>query len=336
MICLGETMQLFAAPDGTPLAATPAVNAYVGGAESNVASGLAHLGQSVEWFSRLGRDPFGEHIRRFLEDRGIDVGRVVIDESRPTGVYFKDQARGQNEIYYYRAGSAASAMNGADVAGLQLGRRRLCHVSGITAALSPACDGLLERILLQRTSKQCPISFDVNYRARLWDARVAAPRLLELARGADIVVVGRDEADVLWATGAAAGVRELLPDVPQLIVKDAEHGATHFSEGGTVFVPAPSVEVVEPVGAGDAFAAGYLSGWLDGWDVERALRLGHLMAAFTLQHVSDLPTLPPRSTIMEMSALSDTEWDRLSLPAASTLLTPERGDFPWEPTSMSS
>lgn len=308
MLCLGETMQLFAAEGGAPLAAAPSLNVYVGGAESNVASGLAHLGQRVEWFSRVGSDPFGERIREFLSGRGVDVGGVVVDDLRPTGVYFKDRVDDRSEVYYYRAGSAAAAMSRKDANRLALGQRRLCHLSGVTAALSPGCDDLLQRILLERDASECPVSFDVNYRARLWDVATAAPRLLELARAADIVIVGRDEADLLWSTGDADGVRRLFRNVPQLIVKDAEVGATQFSAEGTVFVPALSVEVVEPVGAGDAFAAGYLSGWLDGSSIERSLRLGHLMAAFTLQHVSDLPELPAATELAELSTLDHASW----------------------------
>lgn len=331
VLCLGETMQLFASEGGAPLGTTPSLGVYVGGAESNVASGLAHLGQSVEWFSRVGSDPFGERIRGFLSGRGVDVGGVVVDDRRPTGVYFKDRVLNdrvgdRSEVYYYRAGSAASAMSRADVAGLALDGRRLCHLSGVTAALSPGCDDLLQRILVERTAGQCPVSFDVNYRARLWDVATAAPRLLELARAADVVIVGRDEADLLWSTGDADGVRGLLPDIPQLIVKDAEVGATQFSAEGSVFVPALAVEVVEPVGAGDAFAAGYLSGWLDGLGIERSLRLGHLMAAFTLQHVSDLPQLPPAAEIAELSALDEGSWRDLRPGAGSQ--TMEMGKKP--------
>lgn len=323
VLCLGETMQLFATKPGTPLATASTVNIYAAGAESNVASGLAHLGQSVEWFSRVGSDPFGEHICEFLSGRGVDVRSVVVDETRPTGVFFKERVGGGSAVYYYRAGSAASAMSSKDVTGLALGRRRLCHLSGITAALSPECDNMLHRILFEKEGDQCPVSFDVNFRGQLWDTVAAAPRLLELARAADIVLVGRDEAEILWSTGDADSVRRLLPDVPQLIVKDDVVGATQFSEGNSTFVPALSVDVVDSVGAGDAFAAGYLSGWLDGYSVEHALRLGHLMAAFTLQDLSDVPVLPPAAEIVRLSSVDESTWNDLT-PRASKELLKER------------
>lgn len=314
VLCLGETMVLFATPKGAKLATSPFVNMYVGGAESNVAIGLAHLGHDVEWFGRLGRDQFGVRIRDFLVKRGVHTSRVIMDEERPTGVYFKDSFNGQSDVYYYRAGSAASALNRSDVERLALGNRRLCHLSGITPALSDECSKLVERVIIDREPPSGAVSFDVNYRPQLWDVATAAPRLLEFARASDIVIVGRDEAEVLWSTGDAQSVRELLPDVPELIVKDAHLGATHFDSLGTTYVTALGVEVVEPVGAGDAFAAGYLAGWLDGWDIVRSLRLGHLVAAFTLQHASDLPTLPNRTELFKMVDVEESEWLDMQLP----------------------
>lgn len=313
ILCLGETMVLLASPKGLPLASAATVDLFVAGAESNVASGLAHFGHGVEWFGRVGNDPFGNRILTFLHDKGVNSPGVRVDRARPTGVYFKDQAAGNSTVYYYRARSAASAMTTTDLADLRISERRLCHVSGITAALSSTCDDALQRIIVERDPGTTLISFDVNYRPGLWDVATAAPRLLELARASDIVVVGRDEADTLWTTGETQGVRDLLPDVPQLIVKDAHLGATHFNELGSTFVPALAVEVLEPVGAGDAFAAGFLSGFLHGWDAKQSLRLGHIMAGFTLRHVSDLPELPAASDIIELTTTSDSVWSQLDV-----------------------
>ena len=306
-------MVLLASVDGSSLESTLDLNLYVAGAESNVAIGLAHLGHDVEWFGRVGRDPFGARISRFLTNRGVTTSRVVVDDARPTGVYFKDQIDGRSDVYYYRAGSAASASSRGDVADLSIEHRRLCHVSGITAALSSSCDDLLQQVVVERQRSAVAVSFDVNYRPSLWEVGVAAPRLLELARASDIVVVGRDEADVLWSTGDADGVRELLSNVPELVVKDAHRGATHYGPKGKTFVPALPVDVVEAIGAGDAFAAGVLSGWLRGWGAVESLRLGHIMAAFTLQHVSDSPFLPEASLILDLTKVSVEEWRNLQL-----------------------
>ena len=307
VLCIGETMVMLSA-DGGSLSESALARIYIAGAESNVATGLAHLGHGVEWFSRVGDDPFGQRIRRTLGERGIDTRNVIVDETRGTGIYFKDWASGQSSVYYYRAGSAAAHLAPADLDDLSLRARRLCHVSGITPALSPSCDEALDQLLLQRERGNTVISFDVNHRSLLWPKEVAAPRILELARGADIVVVGRDEADELWGTETAEAVRALLPDTPILVVKDSDIGATSFIGNEQTFVPALSVDVVEPIGAGDAFAAGFLSAWLDGQSPVTCLRLGHVMAAHVLVEVGDAPQLPPREELLALGLVDDHSW----------------------------
>lgn len=307
ILCLGESMMLLTADQGG-LRAASHLGVHVGGAESNVASGLAHLGHSVEWWSRLGRDPFGNVVQEFLQGRGVETGFVERDPSRPTGIYFKDREGGSEHVYYYRAGSAASAMHSGNQGRLNLEGRTLCHLSGITAALSVDASELMQRLVIDREPGGPVISFDVNFRARLWSAAEAAPCLLELASAADIVVVGRDEAEALWGTLTADEIRGLLPQPGRLVVKDADIGATCYLGSTTVFVPALRTSVVDAVGAGDAFAAGFLSGYVRDFSVKRALRLGHLMAALTLQDVSDLPALPAAETIVSISSMDDDEW----------------------------
>jgi 2-dehydro-3-deoxygluconokinase len=312
LLCLGETMVLLTADDG-PLEENSHVGIHVGGAESNVASGLAHLGHDVEWYSRLGDDPFGRIILDFLRARGVHLDTVVVDPARSTGIYLKSREGGSSRVFYYRSGSAASAMGPDDLTALCLDERSLCHVSGITPALSSSADALMQKLVIDRTVPNLLVSFDVNYRSALWPRSEAAPRLLELARGADIVVVGRDEAEVLWGTERAEDVRAILPETPQLVVKDAAVGATHFAGSTVTFQPALTAEVVDPVGAGDAFAAGFLAGMVRNLGVPRALRVGHLMAGLTLQHVSDLPELPSAEQILYASDMSAEEWSSIAL-----------------------
>lgn len=308
-------MVLLTAPPGESLDDAEAVFLFVAGAESNVALGLAHLGRDVEWLGRIGDDPLGKRVCRALSDGGVQTVNAIVDDTRPTGVYFKSHVEGRSRVYYYRARSAASALSRTDLDTVRQDRLRLCHVSGITAALSPACDDLLQAVVVERALHGASVSFDVNYRPALWDTAEAAPRLLELARHSDIVIVGRDEADHLWKTGDAHGVRQLLAEVPTLVVKDSDVGATLFDSTGITHVPALSIDVVEPVGAGDAFAAGFLSSWLSGDDAAMQLRTGHVMAGFALQAVSDLPPLPPRSVLHSYSSVPLHHWSSLRLPA---------------------
>ncbi|MGX5209629.1 sugar kinase [Streptomyces violaceus] len=298
VVCLGETMAVLSPPDDRPLADQAALRLSVGGAESNVACGLAALGHRAAWLSRVGDDAFGRRIRAELASRGVEVGAVAVDPAHPTGVYFKDPGPDATRPLYYRSGSAAAHM-GPELAGApELRGPRIVHVSGITAALSGSCARLLEEIVVRRTpwgaaGRRPIVSFDVNHRPALWSGRNAdaAAALRDLARAADLVFVGRDEAEALWGTAHPDDIASLLAPAPLVVVKDAEHGATSYAAGEATFAPAPAVEVVEPVGAGDAFAAGYLSGVLADLDEPSRLRLGHLSAATALRSRDDIPDL---------------------------------------------
>lgn len=300
VVCLGETMAVLSPPDDRPLADQSALRLSVGGAESNVACGLAALGHRAAWLSRLGDDAFGQRIRAELAARGVEVGAVGIDPVHPTGVYFKDPGPDATRPLYYRSGSAAAHMGPELARAPELRGPRIVHVSGITAALSDSCARLLEEIVVRRTPWEDPaaarpvVSFDVNHRPALWRGRCAdaAPALRDLARAADLVFVGRDEAEALWGTDHPDDIAGLLAPAPLVVVKDAEHGATSYAAGGEVtFAPAPAVEVVEPVGAGDAFAAGYLSGVLEDADEASRLRRAHRSAATALRSRDDIPDL---------------------------------------------
>jgi 2-dehydro-3-deoxygluconokinase len=171
--------------------------------------------------------------------------------------------------------------------------------------------------VLDRFAGDAVVSFDVNYRPKLWPPAAAATALLPLAQAADIVFVGLDEALTLWPISGVADLRELMPAVPLLVIKDAERGAVSFEgTGEPVTVPAPAVEVVEPVGAGDAFAAGFLSALLHGKDPVTRLRTGHLLAAAALRSVGDLAEPPPPERLAAWLALDEAAWAALKIPGS--------------------
>ncbi|POX42959.1 carbohydrate kinase [Streptomyces sp. Ru73] len=282
-------MVLVAPAPGERLATAREAAIRVAGAESTVAQYLTDLGHRTAWASRVGDDPLGDQVVTAIARSGVDVGHVERDHSAPTGVYFKDPSPEGTGVHYYRAGSAASRMTPAYLDGLPLATARLVHLSGVTPALSGDCAATSTALFERARAAGTLCSFDVNYRAALWSTDSAAGPLLALARRADIVFVGRDEAQHVWGAETAEQVRELVGPEVCLVVKDADVGATYFPAGAgpAVFVPANPVEVVEPVGAGDAFAAGYLSAWLRGAEPADRLRLGHRLAAFALGAIED-------------------------------------------------
>lgn len=285
LLAIGETMVLIAPFDATPLADAENVRLSIGGAESNVAAHVAALGHSAGWVSALGDEVLGRRVQRAISAHGVDTRWVRVDPHAPTGVYFKDPGHG---VHYYRAGSAASRMTPESIAEVPLERARIVHVSGITPTLSAGCAAMIESVIDRVAASAATLSFDVNHRAALWSAATAGPVLRELANRADIVFVGLDEAETLWGTSTADAVRGLISEPALLVVKDGDVGATEFSAEGAVFVPAIPTDVVEAVGAGDAFAAGYLAGLLAGDDAVARLEGGHRRAHLVLQSTEDL------------------------------------------------
>jgi 2-dehydro-3-deoxygluconokinase len=285
VICVGESMALITPDPPGRLAAGGPAHLDVAGAESTVACYLAQLGIRVAWASRVGADPLGTLLRDRIAAFGVDVSLVDTDPGARTGVFFKDPAPDGTAVYYYRDGSAAAGLDATLLARPELAGCRLVHLSGITPALSASCADLVRQAVAR-----LPVSFDVNHRPALWPAEQAAPVLLDLARRAEIVFVGLDEAERLWGTRTALDVRDLVGE-GTLVVKDGPIGATSFGRDGTTFVPAPPVEVVEPVGAGDAFAAGYLCGRLRGRPESERLLLGHRVAGAALRVTGDVAQL---------------------------------------------
>lgn len=284
VLCVGETMALVTPNSTERLRTAGRFDLDVGGAESNVAAHLAQLGLRSTWFSRLGDDELGRRVADVLSSRGVDITPVIFDPEAPTGVYFKDPGHG---VLYYRKGSAASRLSPADVEPADLAGFGLIHLSGITPALSDSAARFIDRLMGRAAELGVPVSFDVNHRAPLWSREEAAPVLLSLARKADVVFVGRDEAELLWGSSTAEEIRALLEQAPTLVVKDGDIGATEFTEEQAVFEPAIPTEVVEVVGAGDAFAGGYLASMLTGADPRARLRAGHERASLTLQTTTD-------------------------------------------------
>lgn len=292
---------------GQSLETAATVSLHTAGAESNVVRYLAQRQHRVGWLSRLGDDPFGRRLLAEFISWGVEISGTKLVPGEATGVYFKDPSSSR-QVYYYRKGSAASAMTFHDVEDALAGAERI-HVSGITAALSTTCAEMLDQLMDAARQRGVFVSFDVNFRPMLWSARAAAPVLQKLALKADLVFVGRDEAEALWGTATAESARALLQAVPELVVKDGAVGATTFiGRSEPIFQRTPASEVVEPVGAGDAFAAGYLSGLLRQLPYVQRLRLGHIFAMTAISSPADNATLPGEAKIEALMQLSDDEW----------------------------
>jgi 2-dehydro-3-deoxygluconokinase len=308
-LTLGETMALLV-PGEQPLTWLQTI----GGAESNVACHLAGLGLRSAWLGAVGDDELGRAVTAEIAAAGVDVSGVVIDPGRPTGLYLKEIGASGTRVRYYRSGSAASFLGPDLLSTVDLDGTRLVHTSGITPALSSSCLALMRELFAVRRRTH-RISFDLNWRPALWAGQDVSV-LAELANAADIVLLGADEADAVWGFAQPAQIREVLPGPDTLVVKHGEHGATLIErdpatgvDAAPVFHPALTVlDVVETVGAGDAFAAGFLAATLAGAPPRQRLRAGHLRAAGVLSSADDLGTPLPPDVVATLLDADDNAW----------------------------
>jgi 2-dehydro-3-deoxygluconokinase len=293
---LGEPMAVMYPTAPVTLDTARTLELDVAGAESNFAIGLARLGVSVRLFTRLGADRFGDLIRAVWAREGVDASPVLADPDAPTGIYFREWLPdGERRVLYYRKGSAASRMTPADLQPEWFAGLRLLHLTGITPALSPACALTCQRALELARAAGAIISFDPNYRAKLWSPPQAQAGLLPLMRQADWLLLGHEDARAVLGTedddeilrqGGALG-----PSV--VVLKRAERGALAWAEGRRWESAAvPVAKPVDPVGAGDGFDAGFVAARLRGWDMHAALAAGNKVGAACVAVLGDYAGYP--------------------------------------------
>lgn len=316
VVTLGECLVSFVATTPGSLAEARAFERHIAGAEANVAVGLSRLGHSVAFIGRVGNDGFGTAIRRHLRGEGVDVRHLATDSEATTGIMFRERrALGAIDVLYARAGSAGSCLELGDIEravddGLFVGVRWL-HLTGITAALSEGARAAVVRALEFARGANMTISLDVNLRRRLWADEVAAPVLRSIAADADVVLGSPDELAAISGmpdgdeTDPAELARAVLDLGPRLaVVKLGSGGAVALSrEGESVALPAMVVaSVVDPVGAGDAFCAGFIAARLEGADLEHALRAANACGASAVAASGDMVGLPERAELERLLA----------------------------------
>jgi 2-dehydro-3-deoxygluconokinase len=303
VIAIGEPLVALLAVGSAPLADVESFSRHVAGAEANVAVGLARLGRRALFVGRVGDDGFGRIIARRLRGEGVDVSGVVVDPERRTGLLVRERrALGPSEVLYYRQGSAGSALGPGDVDAVaaDFHGARWLHLTGITPALSDTAHGAVLRAVELARANVVRISFDINLRRRLWSDEQAAKRLQPIANGANLVFGDADELAVVAGVAPSADGLEAARKLEtggsgSVIVKRGAAGATLVGQGVAVDAAAVAVaRVIDPVGAGDAFCAGYLAALLEGLDAATALRWANACAAAALSAEGDLIGLPTR------------------------------------------
>jgi len=301
LITLGETLVLLSPESDGPLRYAERFQRRAAGAESNVAIGVARLGHTAGWISRLGDDEFGCYILTSLRGEGVDISQVRLDPDHPTAVMFRERGlMGRVNVIYYRRGSAASYLAPDDLDPAYFRDARLLHLTGITPALSASCRAAVYRAIELARDHGLTVSFDPNLRLKLWPLTEAQQVLRDLNSRADLVFVGLEEGETLFECQGeeALAMAVLNGGVKVAVVKLGKRGAYLCTAQESVRVPACSVpRVVDPVGAGDGFDAGFLAGWLKGWDWQDCLRLGALVGALAVTVPGDVEGYPDMAQV---------------------------------------
>lgn len=299
VITFGESMGLMMSAGSKGLEYSAGLDLSFGGAESNVAIGLARLGIRAGWFGRLGNDPIGRRIYKRIRGEGVDVSGVLFADDAPTGIMLREQVGDQSSVYYYRKYSAASLMKPEHLDEEYIANAEILHITGITAALGSTCRETVFKAVELAKRHGTKVSFDPNLRLKLWSMGEARPVLLALAEQADYFLPGLDELKLLYYK---ENLEELLPELNKLpavkIIKGGP-GLTYVLEQEILTeVPYFQVKnVVDPVGAGDGFCAGFLAGLRQGLSHIEAVRLGNLVGSLVIQMPGDWEGLPTREQV---------------------------------------
>jgi len=295
----GECMAVLYPPDPVTIDDAPLLKWDIGGAEANCAIALARLGVSVQFQTRIGNDPFGRKMVEILAGEGVDTSRVSIDATRPTGVFFREWLPdGVRRVFYYRAGSAASNMGPEDVLADALQGAKAMHLTGITPALSErAHQACLHAIQLAKQAGVM-ITFDPNFRPRLWSAEAARVAMTPMAAASDIILMGHEDAAALFGPGDDEHYLQsaLALGIGTVVLKRAERGALAIHDGVRYEAEVVTAErVIDPVGAGDGFDAGFIAARLRGKSMAEALHIGAIVGAGSVAHLGDYAGYPELS-----------------------------------------
>ena len=291
---LGEMMGLFLATDTDDVATAAKFELSVAGAEVNVAVAVTRLGLRATLISRLGADQLGKSILAKLKNEGLSLdGIKTVDSYTPALV----RNRGKEnpiDVTYLRKSSAGSTISVADIKEEEIASARWVHMTGISVAISESSAGAVAKAMDLARKNNIPISFDINLRRKLWSESQAAQALHALIHDVEIVIGGVDEYAVVWGSSdpeenlrlaGAAGAKTAI-----MTAGDQKMRVLH---NGERFDISPEVvETVDPVGSGDAFVGGTISGILGGLSMRESILQGSTCGALVASHLGDWTGLP--------------------------------------------
>jgi 2-dehydro-3-deoxygluconokinase len=302
VLTVGEPMALFVAEQEGSLENAERFQRFVAGAEVNFSIGMSRLEHQVTYITQLGMDPFGENIKKFLQNNAIDTTFVTFKQGFTTGMQWKEKViKGDPEVFSARKNSAASQMNLKITENLNWEGIAHIHLTGIPPALSVGCREMVYELMKEARANGVQISYDPNLRPSLWaDKQEMAQVINDLAKQADIVLPGIGEAKILTGKDDVQEIAEYYhaAGVKTVVIKLGEKGAFTSSEGEQFYTERfPVKRVVDTVGAGDGFAVGVVSGILEGLPIQEAVKRGAAIGALVVMAPGDNDGLPDRNRL---------------------------------------
>lgn len=270
-----------------------------GGDTSNFSIAMAKLGHSCAYLTRVGDDVFGRGFLEVWESNGVETSGVQIDRRHRTGLYFATFDKGRHELVYFRAGSAATQTDPAEMAWSMVEGARALHLSGISQAISSEMTELSFNLMARAKRHGAMISYDVNYRPALWEsAKARAVALETISEYVDVLEITDEEMLLLGLGESPEDLMSRLPRVPRYCaVKRGAQGSFLWSRDGSCSVASFRVPVKDTVGAGDAYDAALVAAILEKMSLEEAGRFASAAGALTCTGTGPLNRQPRREEI---------------------------------------
>ncbi|MEG0451175.1 MAG: sugar kinase [Lysinibacillus sp.] len=297
VITIGETMAVFTPNQRGKMRYASSYKRSFAGAESNVAIALANLNIQVSWISQLGEDELGHAIYSLMKGHSVDTSNVTFTTKAPTGIMLKEnRSVATTNVYYYRQNSAFAHIQKAQIDESLFKQAKILHITGITPLLSESAYEACMECVRFAQKHQMRIFFDPNLRMKLLSDSNQIARLKELAMHSHFFMPNVHEAQFLFNL-TSADPKVILDHLSSeikatIILKDGNRGTYFVSPEESGYVEAFQVEEVDPIGAGDAFAAGIIYSTLQKGSLKDSVLIGNAMGAMAVMAEGDIENLP--------------------------------------------
>ncbi|AGF54456.1 MULTISPECIES: sugar kinase [Clostridium] len=296
VITIGDAMIAMCPSKKGPIMFCDTFERKLGGAELNVAIGCARLGIQSGWISRLGNDDFGKYILKTVRGEGADISEVKLVDGYPTSVYFREVlADGSSRSFYYREKSPTSTMKCEDLNEEYIKQAKVLHITGVFPSITKNNQAIILEAVKLAKKHNVLVSFDPNIRLKMWTKEEAKAYIEKLLPDVDIILIGDEEIEILLGDISMEAAIKTFHDygIGKVIVKKGAKGALG-SDGKNIY----EVDAIKPkalvdtVGAGDGFAAGFLTSLVQGKTLEECVKFANAVGSLVVGVEGDNEGLP--------------------------------------------